>query len=131
MGAAESLQMATLLIGMDLALYIANRLKAYFDWFKYLPPGPAATNFKNALVKMYAHVLRFIAQAIRTYQTSLATRTWQASWQTLSLEDFESECDKLGQRAEIEARNCDRQLSGRDLKDAKQWRDDLKTRSQA
>lgn len=118
--------MAALLIGMNLAMCTASRLKLYFEYLGRLPSTLATDNFEKALVKMYVHVLRFIATAIQTYETSLATRILHALWQTSSLEQFEAECDRLGQRAEIEASNCDREISKHSGEDAKRWRDDLK-----
>ncbi|KAK3613195.1 hypothetical protein LTR56_028022, partial [Elasticomyces elasticus] len=82
-------------------------------------------NFETALVKMYTQELRFLATAIETYQKSTATRIWQALWQPSTLEEFESVCDKLGSRAEIEASNCEREMSALRWEEAKQWKGNL------
>lgn len=125
MAVSESRQMAALLTGMSLALYITNRLEAYFVFYQRLPAVLATDNFEKALIEIYAHVLHFTAIAIQTYQRSAASRTWRALWETSALEEFEKECDKLGSRTEIEASNCDRELSARDWTNAKQWKADL------
>ena len=125
MTVSESRQMAALLTGMDLFMYMANRLHVYFDSFQRLPTTLATENFESALIKMYIHELRFIATAIETYRKSKAMRTWQALWQTSALEEFENQCDKLGSRAEIEASNCDRGILAQRWEDAKQWKADL------
>nr|POF18024.1 hypothetical protein CFP56_13435 [Quercus suber] len=125
MGGAESRQMAALLIGMNLAMCTASRLKVYFEYLGRLPSTLATDTFEKALVKMYVHVLKFIATAIQTYNTGVPARIAQALWQTPSLEQFEAECDNLGQRAAIEADNCDREMSKLSEEDAKRWRDAL------
>lgn len=125
MAISDSRQMAALLTGMSLALCMANRLQAYVEYFQRLSAALTTTNFEKALTNIYAHVLRIIATAIRTYQRNVVTRTWRALWETSTLENFETECDKLGSRAEIEASNCDRELSARDRENATQWKDDL------
>lgn len=122
---SESRQMAALLNGMNLAMHMANRLKVYFDYFKCLPSTLATENFKNALIRTYTHVLRFIATAIQTYQENVVSRTRQALWQTSDLVDFETKSDKLGSQAEIEASNCDRELRAQKWENAKQWKEDL------
>lgn len=126
MAVSDRTQMATLLTGMNLTLYMANRLHVYFRYFQLIPSTKATDNFEGALIKMYTHELRFIATAIQIYQTGAATRTWQALWQTSTLADFETESDKLASRAEIEARNCDREIDARRWDNAKQWQEDLK-----
>ncbi|KAK4893768.1 hypothetical protein LTR49_028466, partial [Elasticomyces elasticus] len=90
-----------------------------------LPSTLATENFETALVKMYTQELRFLATAIETYQKSTATRIWQALWQPSTLEEFESVCDKLGSRAEIEASNCEREMSALRWEEAKQWKGNL------
>nr|POF14301.1 hypothetical protein CFP56_03325 [Quercus suber] len=125
-GGAESRQMAALLTGMNLAMSTASRLQVYFNQYTRLPSTLATDNFEKALIRMYVHVLRFIATAIETYEHGLATRIMRALWRTSSLEQFESECDKLGERAEIEAGNCARAMDERNWEDARRWREDLR-----
>nr|POE74295.1 vegetative incompatibility protein het-e-1 [Quercus suber] len=122
---AESRQMTALLVGMDLAMCTASRLQVYFDYFTRLPSTLEADNLERALIKMYVHLLQLIALAIQTYEDGLAARVVQAVWRTSSIEDFETECDKLAQRAEVEASNCGRAMDERNWEDARRWRDDL------
>ena len=114
MTVSESRQMAALLTGMSLTLSLANRLRAYFEYFQHLPTALTTTNLEKALVSLYAHVLRFVATAIRTYEKNVAARTWAALWETSALLSFESEGDKLASRVGYEADNCDRELSAQD-----------------
>lgn len=120
---ANKAQMAALLTGMSLALCMANRLQAYLRYLRYLRHLSAdltTTNFEEALIKLYAHVLQFLASAISTYGRNTALRIVEALWKTSSFEAFEAECDTLGGRAEIEASNCDRVLSSHDRELARQ-----------
>lgn len=130
MAVAESRQMAALPTGMDLTLCITSRLKVYFDYYRHLSSALASKNFEKALVKAYAHVLRFIAMALITYQKRAAVRKWQALWQTSILANFEAESEKLASLVEIEASNCGRALDAQRWQDAKHWKRDLETELQ-
>jgi hypothetical protein len=114
--------MAALLTGMDLVLYMANRLHVYVVYLQRLPTTLATDNFENASIKMYTLELRYLATAIDTSRKGTAMRMWQALWQMSVLEEFESECSVLGSRAEIEASNCDRDAMAQRWEDAKQWK---------
>ncbi len=122
---SEHRQMAALLIGMDLALAMANRLKVYMEYLERLPSSLATTNLEKAMVEMYAHVLQFVASAIETYQKNTPTRMLLSLWQTSELEKFEAITDTLGARAEREANNCDRELRERNWQEARLWKADL------
>nr|POF06990.1 vegetative incompatibility protein het-e-1 [Quercus suber] len=115
---ADRRQMMALISGMELALCFANRLRAYFAHFQGLPSALTTTNFRNALIALYAQILRFLCKAILVFTMNTAVRKFRVAWQTSDLAAFESECDKLAQRVDIEAHNCDR------LEFA-QWRADL------
>lgn len=117
---ANNAQMAALLTGMSLALSMANLLQAYLRYLRHLSADLTTANFEEALIKLYAHVLQFLASAISTYGRNTALRTVEALWKTSSFEAFETECDTLGVRAEIEASNCDRVLSSHDRELARQ-----------
>ena len=117
--------MAGLLIGMDFTLALANRLKVYMEYLERLPHSLATTNFREAVVQMYAHMLGFIAGAIETYQKSGPMRLLSSFWQTSELEKFETVGDTLGTRAEREANNCDRELQNQKWKEARQWKAQL------
>lgn len=106
--------MTSLLVGCEIALYTANRLKAYIEFLHQLPTTLTRTNFQTAVTELYAHILRFLARAIRIYQTSTPHRTLRAFWTKGDVVDFEKTCNELGVRVEIEASNCDRTLSAQD-----------------
>ena len=106
--------MTSLLVGCEIALYTANRLKAYIEFLYQLPTTLTRTNFQTAIIDLYAHMLRFLACAIRIYQTSTFHRALRAFWTRGDIVDFEKACNELGVRVEIEARNCDRTLGAQD-----------------
>jgi len=103
---ADSHQRDVLVTGIELALYMGNRLKAYLDIFARLSSSPTAANFRKALVNLYAHILGFLAQAIRVQQKRSISRVSQALWNSSSLTQFEQRCDILCIRASEEARIC-------------------------
>jgi hypothetical protein len=59
------------------------------------------------------------------YQTPGYRRTFAAFWQDSDVRDFETACDKLAARVEIEASNCDRTLSGQDRERSEKLKQDL------
>lgn len=117
--------MASLLVGCEIVLYIANRLKVYIEFLHQLPTTLTRTNFETAVTKLYAHVLRFLAYAIRIYQTSTSYRALRAFWTNDDIVNFEKTCNELGVRVEIEASNCDRTLSAQDRGLIGKLREDL------
>jgi len=104
---AESNQRAVLVTGIELALYVSNRLKVYLDTFASLSASPAKNNLRKSLVSLYAHILEFLAHAIGVQQKKGIVRVWQALWDSGALMQFEDKCDKLCVRASEEARVCD------------------------
>nr|POF26241.1 hypothetical protein CFP56_22389 [Quercus suber] len=122
----DSRQMKALISGMNLALCIAHRLHAYFICFNRLPQGKTTDNLRAALVALNALVLRFLAQAVRVYTSNTASRKLEAVWQESDVAIFESQCDKLAARADIEANNCDRALRAKRSDGSTGWIDELK-----
>lgn len=106
--------MTSLLVGCEIALYMANRLKAYIEFLHQLPTTLTRTNFETAVTELYAHILGFLARAIRIYQTSTSHRALRAFWTEGDIVNFGTTCNELGVRVEIEASNCDRTLGAQD-----------------
>jgi hypothetical protein len=79
-----------------------------------LPATLTRTNFEITLIILYARILKFLAHAIRIYQTPTLKRVFKAFWEDSDIQDFEQECDKLEYNLKIEASNCDRTLRGQD-----------------
>ena len=90
-----------------------------------LPASPARVNFEACLVEFHALILRFLAGAIRVYEKSSISRRFEAFWRIEDVSTFEDECNKMASRADIEARNCDRDLSAVDRAAAQKQQDDL------
>lgn len=106
--------MSSLLVGCETAFYMANRLKAYMVFLHGLPATLTRTNLETAMAKLYARILEFLARAIQIYQTPSFQRSLKAFWQHGDIQEFEQDCDKLGEDVEIEASNCDRTLSAQE-----------------
>lgn len=119
--------MASLLVGCETALYMANRLTAYMDFLQGLPATVTRTNFEAGLTRLYACILQFLAQAIRSYQSPTWRRALKAFWEDSDVQEFEAECDRLGIQVEIEASTCDRTLSNQDRRLTEQLRQGLYT----
>ena len=75
---------------------------------------------RAALLDFCALVLSFLAEALSILKKNSARRTLEALWRNESCADFEEKCNRLAQRTEAEARNCDRQLSAHDRRTAKE-----------
>ncbi|KAL9577423.1 MAG: hypothetical protein Q9203_007467 [Teloschistes exilis] len=122
---SEANQMASLLVGCEIALYMASRLRAYTDFLHRLPVTLTRTNLETAVTELYAHVFGFLARAIRIYQTSTFHRARHAFWTDSDVAGFEKVCKELGDRVDIEASNCDRTLSAQDRERVGNLKQDL------
>jgi hypothetical protein len=100
---------------------MSNRLKVYLDIHACLSPSQASTNFRKALVDLYAYILGFLAQAIRIRRKGNAARVAGALWDTSSLAQFEERCDTLCVRVGEEFRLCESKIG-------EQWRGSLDAR---
>ncbi|KAK5673979.1 hypothetical protein LTS10_013255 [Elasticomyces elasticus] len=118
---SESHQRAVLITGMELSLYMSNRLKVYLEIYAPLSTSLAADNLRKALVHLYVHVLGFLAQAIRIQRKRSASRVLQALWGSSDLMRFEERCDILCARAGEEARIFD-------IETGERWREKLNAR---
>jgi hypothetical protein len=125
MAVADSEQMKALASGMEHALCIVNRLRAYFEYFQHLPLTLTTENLQNSLVVLYAHILRFLAQAFKIYSMKAGHRVLKAIWQESEISAFECQCAKLEQQTEFEAANCDRELSATQQVQARRWKSAL------
>ncbi|KAH8781592.1 hypothetical protein BGZ57DRAFT_887356 [Hyaloscypha finlandica] len=123
---SEANQMTSLLVGCETALYMANRLKAYTSFLQGLPATLSRTNFETHLTELYAHIFRFLVQALQIYETSTFERAFKAFWNVSNVQDFEKSCNELGQKLEIEASNCDRTLSAQDRTRVGELKTDLR-----
>ncbi|KAK4907944.1 hypothetical protein LTR49_023093 [Elasticomyces elasticus] len=115
---SDSYQRAVLITGVELSLYMSNRLKVYLDIYARLSISLASDNFRKALLDLYVHILWFLAHAIRMQRKSSIVRVAQALWDSDKLLQFEEKCDNLCNKASEEARICDSEMG-------EQWRETL------
>ena len=108
--------MAALLLGLETALYLSNRLQVYMAYLTTVPASPARNNFETCLVEYHALMLKFLAGAIRVYQKSSIRRAFEAFWRIEDVASFENKSNKMASRAEIKASNCNREGLGIILK---------------
>jgi len=108
---SDSKHRAVLVTGIELTLYVSNRLKVYLDIYAYSSPSLATDNLRRSLVHLYVHILTFLARAIRVQRKRSVSMVVQALWDSGALTEFEEECDKLCIRASEEARICDERAS--------------------
>jgi hypothetical protein len=102
--------MAALLEGLKTAFYMMNRLKLYLNYLRKLPHLQSQIQFQESLICFYALILEFLAGAIRLYQKNTVTRAFAAFWKLEGVQAFEAKCEKLANRVEIDAQNCDRDV---------------------
>jgi hypothetical protein len=117
--------MKALLTGLKTTLYTMNRLKVYLEYLTTLPATQSRANFESVLIELHAHILQFLARVIGVYQKHTLSRAFDAFWKPEEVTGFEKECDGIASRAEIEASNCDRTLSGVDREEANQRKERL------
>lgn len=109
--------MAALLEGLNTALYMMNRLKLYLNYLRTLSYFQSQTQFKESLICLYALILEFLAGAIRIYRKNSLTRAFAAFWTLEGVQEFEAKCEKLANRVEIDAQNCDRDFTAQSVKE--------------
>lgn len=102
-------QKDALLNGMITALSMQRAADLYSDFLANQPPGPPANELRWLLVKLYATVLGFLAEALRLWQSG-ASRFWGALSSNGDLQKFPSRCKEDLENVERAASNCDRQL---------------------
>jgi hypothetical protein len=125
---AEKKQRDALITGMDLALELSNRLGAYMPYFEKLLPGLTSNNFRDALIKAYVLLLRFLARAFKVYKKNMALRVVSALWQGTEISDFKNDCKTCSDRLANDAIQCEQLLTGKDRDETVKWRTDLDTR---
>jgi hypothetical protein len=108
---SDSNQRAVLVTGIELALYVSNRLKVYLYICANSSPSLATDSWRRGLVRLYVHILTFLARAVQIQRKRSVLRVVQVLWDSGALIEFEEEYDKLCIRASEEARICDGRAS--------------------
>src|SRR5271154_2093948 len=117
--------MASLLLGIETCLYLSNRMQEYMKYLASLPATLARENFESCLVEFHALILGFLGTALRSFEKNSLGRGFEAFWRIEDVSNFDDKCYKMANRAEIEARNCDRDLNAVDRAAAHRHQDDL------
>jgi hypothetical protein len=94
-----------------------NRLDLYLNFLRDLSHLQSQTQFQESLAHFYALILEFLANAIRIYQKSTLTRAFAAFWTLEEVVEFEARCEKLANRVEIDAQNCDRHVMAQNARE--------------
>jgi hypothetical protein len=98
--------MGSLLSGLEIVLYMGNRLRVYYEYLPKLPAVPARKNFEDALLKLQVMLLKFLAKAIKLYEKNYVSRSWTGFWNAEDITDFDSACNIVASRADTEAGVC-------------------------
>jgi len=109
--------MVALLEGLKTTFYMMNRLKLYLNYLRKLSYFQSQAQFQESLIRFYALILEFLAGAIRIYQKNTMTRAFAAFWTLERVQEFEVKCEKLANRVEIDAQNCDRDVMAQSVKE--------------
>ncbi|KAF2716054.1 hypothetical protein K431DRAFT_236238, partial [Polychaeton citri CBS 116435] len=99
-----------LLTGLELALNVSNRIKAYTQFHAQLPPSSNSGNLRISLVRLLFHVLEFLARAIRYYSNSSVSKVARALQDSGSVLEFENICRRLCDVVDHDASICDRDV---------------------
>jgi hypothetical protein len=74
---------------------VSNRLKVYLTALVCLSSSAAKDNLRKGIVGLTAHVLAFLAHAIRAQKKNSMARIMEALWSYGNLTQFEDKCDRL------------------------------------
>lgn len=103
---------------MEVTLFASHRLQVYLNMHVQLPTSPASESLRQALVILYASVLKFLTQIIDIQPRGTISRAVRQLWSPDGIQQFEEECERLCGVAEQEANICDRETGAH-------WRDRL------
>jgi len=70
----------------------------------------ATTNFENQLIELHVLLFEFLASVMSFLGARGAQRAFKAVWNPEDFASFESKCDQVATKIEIEASNCDREV---------------------
>lgn len=109
---SERQEMAALVSGLDVALYMMNRLRLYREYLQSLPKTTnSARQLEGALAEFHALILQFLAHALRLLSRDALSRTLRSLWTESRLTVFGQNCDTIAIRTSEQAQICERQLA--------------------
>ena len=103
--------MEELLSGLEIVLFMGNRLKVYYDFLVTVPTDQARKNVEEQLLKLQVKLLKFLATAMILYDKNSFVRTWMTVWGVDGLDSFDADCQKISIQVEIDASLCSRTVS--------------------
>ncbi|RYP50136.1 hypothetical protein DL768_004253 [Monosporascus sp. mg162] len=107
---AQGKRMEDLLVGLETITYLINRFRIYE--ILYLGTEQSQTqakgNLAQAVVAVYAAILRFLTSATNGYQDGVAAQALRATFSPDDVSDLLAECQKWALEANTEADNCER-----------------------
>lgn len=89
---------------------MASLLNVYVQFWQDLPVAAAQKDLEESIVNVYVHILRFLAQALHTYESSTLRRNFTALWSINDAVDFKKTANDLAVKVEFDASNCNRTL---------------------
>ena len=108
----ENEQMGALLVTIEKFTYLTNRCTIYEILYRPgTTPGQALHNLHDALLVLYADILRLMALANRLLAKNTAARAIHALINPDEVSSSLAKCEDLETRVEIEAQNCERMRS--------------------
>jgi hypothetical protein len=106
-------QMDALMSGMITALSMQKTADLYVAFYNGQSGGPQADELRRFLLKLYATVLSFLAEALGLWEATGASRFWSALSSDGDLQKFASRYREDLDDVERSATLCDRQLAER------------------
>lgn len=106
----EHRQMASIIAGCGVALYMINRLKDYL-LFRNTIIVSSRKNLDAAIVRFYTLILKFLLKAIEVSMKSTMRRWTSAFGNIDETETFESNCEKLAAEVEHHIRTLEREAT--------------------
>jgi hypothetical protein len=106
-------QMDALMNGMITALSVQKTADLYVAFYNGQSVGPQADELRRFLLKLYATVLSFLAEALGLWEATGVSRFWGALSSDGDLQKFASHCREDLDDVERSATLCDRKLAER------------------
>lgn len=123
----EQEQMGSLLIATEKITYLTNRCIVYEAMYREdSTPEQALQNFHDALVNLYAAMLRMIAVAHHLLSKHMVTRAMNALFDPERVLGLLKDCDDLEKSVDVEAGNCHRVCSAQANTKALEWLNELR-----
>ncbi|KAM0699270.1 hypothetical protein Q7P36_001317 [Cladosporium allicinum] len=105
-------QKDALMNGMIMALSAQKTADLYADLHSTQSSGPSADELRRRLIKLYATILGFLAEALRLWKSG-SSRFWNALLGDGELQMFPSHCDEGLKNVERAAAYCGRELNSK------------------